>query len=172
MKDRLCNVFFQLFLPNIDQNQYFYCQWKISIVCRIFRVSLEWCLWLKCNLAAVKCGAALCNVNKYCVYTVWPNSTHVSQVLESFHAHILSLMPFPLNSKQYFHKTPYEKDLALGIIQESCPWWGRDQAICALSFHHGVSRVKTPSQPLQLQPPFVLVSFEMKNVLPRLKWEQ
>lgn len=57
-------------------------------------------------------------------------------------------------------------------LQESCPWWGRDQAMCALSFRHGVSRVKTPSQPLQLQPPFVLVSFEMKNVLPRLKWEQ
>lgn len=52
---------------------------------------------------------------KYCTYTVWHNSTHVPQVLESFYAHILGLMLFPLNSKQYSHKAPCEKDLALDI---------------------------------------------------------
>lgn len=37
------------------------------------------------------------------------------QILERFYAHILDLRLFPLNSKQYFHKAPCAKDLALGI---------------------------------------------------------
>lgn len=52
---------------------------------------------------------------KYCAYTVWQNSTHVPQVLESFYACVLGLMLFQLNAKQYSHKAPHEKGLALAI---------------------------------------------------------
>ena len=50
---------------------------------------------------------------KYCTYTVCHSPTRVPQVLESFYACILGLMLFPLNSKQYSHKAPCQKDLAL-----------------------------------------------------------